>query len=170
MRGLDYYTKTVFEFKSNKLGAQNTICGGGRYDSLVQMLSNHHLPALGCAVGLERLLILLEKQNSLIMQNKNYCCIFIGNFETTIEHALKLVLNLRKLNLNSECNLINRSVKAQMKYANKINSIFSCIVGEDEVKNNKIKIKNMLTKQTFTLNLDNFCNEFVAIWQKEKIV
>lgn len=165
VRGLDYYTKTVFEFQSNELGAQKTICGGGRYDSLVETISkSKSLPALGCAIGLERLIMLLKKQNCKITQSQNSCCLFIGNFESTIQKSASLALSLRKKNFNAEINLMNRSTKAQMKFANKINAIFSCILGENEIETGKIQLKNMHINQTFTLNLNNFCEEFIKIY------
>ncbi len=161
VRGLDYYSQTVFEFQSNELGAQNTICGGGRYDTLFQTLADVNLPALGCSVGLERLLMLLKIQKNRITQISKNCIIFIGSFDSTISYAVSIGFKLRKLGLNAEINLLDRSVKSQMKYANKINANFCCIIGNNEIESNKIELKNMVTKQTHQLNLNNFVDEFL---------
>lgn len=170
VRGLDYYNRTVFEFQSNELGAQSTICGGGRYDSLIETISTKNsLPAVGCAVGLERLIMLLQAQNNPITQITNLCCLFIGNFDTTTQISMSLTLKLRNLNLNAECNLINRSVKAQIKYASKINAQFACIIGENEINKDSVQIKNMTSKQTYELKLTNFVNEFITILKNTKI-
>lgn len=168
VRGLDYYTKTVFEFQSNDLGAQKTICGGGRYDSLVSLLSSSEksLPALGCSIGLERLIMILKLQNeNSILKTTNNCCLFIGNFKQTISESINIAFNLREKGLNAEVNLLEeRSTRAQMKFANKINACFSCILGENEIKLGKIQVKNMLTKQIFEISLNNFTEEFIKLY------
>ncbi len=168
VRGLDYYTKTVFEFQSNELGAQKTICGGGRYDNLVETMSNVPLSGLGCAVGIERLIMLLKAQNNPITKNKKSCCLFMGNFNSTAKQSMKIALNLRRMGLNVEINLLNRSVKSQMKYANKLGADFSCILGENEILNNNIQLKNMTTKQVFEINLNSFEEQFLNIIAENK--
>ncbi len=160
VRGLDYYTRTVFEFKTKSLGSQNTVCGGGRYDGLFEVFGAKKTPSLGFGVGLNRLILLLddsEKNN-----NSSECCLFIGNTEKS--HLLeisKIAKNLRKLGVSVQFNLLEKSVKAQMKYANKINSSFSCIIGEEEVVKNSVAIKNMNNGENFAVSLKNFEDEFV---------
>lgn len=168
VRGLDYYTRTVFEFQSNELGAQKTVCGGGRYDKLVETMSNVPLAGLGCAIGIERLIILLKAQNNPIVKNKKSCCLFIGNFNSTAKQSAKITFNLRKLGFNAEMNLLNRSVKSQMKYANKLGAVFSCILGENEILNNKVQLKNMITKQIFEIDLNSFEEQFLKIIANNK--
>ena len=168
VRGLDYYTKTVFEFTSNDLGSQNAICGGGRYDSLVEELSSStsSLPAFGCAIGLERLIMILKAQNqNSILKNEDRCALFIGNFKQTTIKSAKMAFELRERGLNVEVNLLEeRSTRAQMKFANKINADFSCILGENELDSGKIQVKNMLSSQVFELSLSNFTEDFIDLY------
>lgn len=165
VRGLDYYTRTVFEFTTENLGAQNTVCGGGRYDNLLETLGANPTPALGFGVGLNRLILLIKKEKEALMQEK--CDIYIGslNEEANLKIS-KITKNLRKQNLIVQTDLLKRTVKAQMKYANKLNSLFSCIIGEDELKNNKVSVKNMFSKETFNISLNNFEDEFLNIFKK----
>ena len=165
VRGLDYYTRTVFEFTTENLGAQNTVCGGGRYDDLLETLGANPTPALGFGVGLNRLILLIKKEKEELIKEK--CDIYIGSLnEEAILKISKIANNLRKQNLIVQTDLLNRTVKSQMKYANKINSSFSCIIGEDELKNNKVGIKNMLSKEIFNVSLNNFEEEFIEIFRK----
>ncbi len=165
VRGLDYYTRTVFEFTTENLGAQNTVCGGGRYDDLLETLGANPTPALGFGVGLNRLILLIKKEKEELIKEK--CDIYIGSLnEEAILKISKIANNLRKQNLIVQTDLLNRTVKSQMKYANKINSSFSCIIGEDELKNNKVNIKNMFSKEIFNVSLNNFEEEFINIFRK----
>ena len=147
VRGLDYYTRTVFEFKTNSLGSQNTVCGGGRYDDLFEVFGAKKTPSLGFGVGLNRLILLLnnnEKNNNL-----QECCLFIGNTdESYFLEISKIVKNLREQGVAVQFNLLVKSVKAQMKYANKINAKFSCIIGKEEVFKNLVFVKNINLAKT----------------------
>lgn len=155
VRGLDYYTKTVFEFQSNSIGAQSTICGGGRYDGLVEELGGNPTPALGFAIGLERLLMVMSAQN-ISKNSKRSCDIYIGSMgEDASIKALSLCKKLRDEGFYAECDLIGRSVKAQMKYANKIPALHSIIIGETELNTGKAKIKDMTTGEEKEIEYDN---------------
>lgn len=154
VRGLDYYNRTVFEFISNDLGAQSTICGGGRYDSLIQSLGGNHTPALGFGMGIERLLSLIDKQNIDIMQPK-YCDIYICNIgEVSKSKVLSIMYNLSQEGFYVECDLMDRSFKSQMKYANKINAKTLLIIGENELTSNIAKLKNMDTGEEYKVNIE----------------
>lgn len=145
VRGLDYYTKTVFEFISGDLGAQATVCGGGRYDGLVKQMGGDPTPALGFAVGLERLLLIMETQGIEIPKPET-CELFIASMgEAANIKACELTNALRSEGFYAECDLMNRSVKAQMKYANKIGAKYTMVLGESELESGIAKLKEMET-------------------------
>ncbi len=163
VRGLDYYTKTVFEFKTNELGSQDTICGGGRYDGLFEELGAKKTPALGFGVGLNRLFLLLKDKEKI----ENYCDLYIGHIsEKATFKAAKIAQNLREKNIKVITNLLERSVKAQMKYANKINAKYSIIIGDNEINSNEVELKNMDEDQTEKINLNYFETEFLKFISK----
>ena len=143
VRGLDYYTKTVFEITSNALGAQSTVCGGGRYNGLVEELGGKPTPGIGFALGIERLILILKNQGAVLPQ-VSVPDIFIAAIGESAEfEAQKIVYELRHKGLWAERDLCGRSVKAQMKYANKLGARFSIVMGDDEIQNGSIEIKNM---------------------------
>ena len=145
VRGLDYYTKTVFEVQTNALGSQSAILGGGRYDNLIGLFnSGKNIPALGSAMGLERLLIVLENNQNII---KDRLDIFVIAFKETEKEILKVMQELRALNISCDCDFSVKSIKNQFKSANKRNSKFALILGEDELKRNSCKLKNMDTSE-----------------------
>ncbi len=145
VRGLDYYTKTVFEFISGDLGAQATVCGGGRYDGLVAQMGGDPTPALGFAVGLERLLLIMEAQGIEIPKPEP-CELFIASMgEAANIKACELTNALRAEGFHAECDLMNRSVKAQMKYANKIGAKYTMVLGDSELESGVAKLKEMET-------------------------
>ena len=142
VRGLDYYTKTVFEFISKKEGY--TVLAGGRYDGLVKELEGQDTPALGFAMGMERLLEIYEKyntQNNLEMQRPDIYIAQIGE-EANI-YATKLVHDLRKVNVYAIKDISEKSLNAQFKYANKIKAKYIITIGENELKDMKAELKNM---------------------------
>jgi len=151
VRGLDYYTKTVFEFISNDIGAQGTVCGGGRYDKLVEEIGGKYTPAVGFGAGMERLLLVRDAENKDVLKEASRD-IFIGyRGEEAMMEAFKLVNSLRQLNISAESDHLQRSVKAQMKYANKMNAKFSAIIGESELEEKAVQIKNMETGESVTV-------------------
>ena len=162
VRGLDYYTRTVFEFVSGDIGAQSTVCGGGRYDGLVKMMGGPDMPSLGFGLGLERLLLTLQKQDGSFMQVKDATCdlYIVGLGEEAQLAAFRLVRDVRDGSLCAECDLSGRSLKAQMKYADKLGAKFTMVLGEDELKSGVAKIKNMQTgeQQEIGVGADFFQN------------
>ena len=149
VRGLDYYTNTVFEFVSGRLGAQSTVLGGGRYNGLVESLGGPATAGLGFGCGMERLLLTLEAEGKL-PSDRLVPDVFIAHAEERAEIvAHKLVYDLRALGVSAERDTTGRSLKAQMKYAGKIGAKFSVVIGGSEIDDNKITIKNMESGETF---------------------
>ncbi len=145
VRGLDYYTKTVFEFITTQIGAQGTICGGGRYDGLVEELGGKPAPALGFAMGLERMLMVLEAQNTQLPKPRQ-CDLYIGSMgKEANRKAGEITDRLRAEGFYVEYDLMDRSVKAQMKYANKLGARMSMILGDNELSTGKAALKDMTT-------------------------
>ena len=143
VRGLDYYTKTVFEIIAQNKNSNNTICGGGRYDGLVEQLGGNSTPACGFALGMERLLLTMEEQGVEIPDDNNVQ-LYIGNIgENNSLYAHKLAYQLRNKGVSVEIDHLSKSVKAQLKYANKINAKYVIVLGDDEISSNECKLKNM---------------------------
>ena len=143
VRGLDYYTKTAFEFVTTKIGAQGTVCGGGRYDHLVEEIGGPSIPGVGFGLGKERLLILME-QNDIVVDDPNVPDIsvsFIGDKARL--YALDLVHKLRAGGVSAIIDTLNRNLKGQMKYANKLNARYSVVIGENEIEKGIVTLKNM---------------------------
>ncbi len=160
VRGLDYYTKTVFEFVSENIGAQGTVCGGGRYDGLVKEIGGTDTPALGFAIGLERLLLLLDACG-IVIAEPSPCDIYLASLgESAQIKSTALVCELRKCGIYAENDTMGRSLKAQMKYADKIGAKYSMVIGDDEITQNKAKIKNMENGETFEVELDKIVDFF----------
>ena len=159
VRGLDYYTKTVFEVQTNALGSQSAILGGGRYDNLIGLFnSGKNIPALGSAMGLERLLIVLENNQNII---KDRLDIFVIAFKETEKEVLKVMQELRALNISCDCDFSVKSIKNQFKSANKRNSKFALILGEDELKQNSCKLKNMDTGEEKEIPLNEIYRNII---------
>ena len=161
VRGLDYYTKTVFEFVSNDIGAQGTVCGGGRYDGLVETLGGNKTCALGYAMGLERLLLLMQAQGCEFPK-ENACEMYIAPMgENAQKKACELASKLREEGFRAECDLMGRGVKAQMKYANKLGAEYVVVIGDNEIENQKANLKDMNSGEEIEISLgENFIKEF----------
>ncbi len=164
VRGLDYYTKTVFEFVSSDIGAQSTVCGGGRYDGLIEQLGGKPTPALGFAMGLERIIMVMENQNCDFLQPRTCDLYIVPMDEQAVEKAMTITKKLREYGYWVEYDVVGRTLKAQMKYADKINASFTLVLGENELVSNKAKVKNMKTGEQLELDLDEkFADRFDAI-------
>lgn len=163
VRGLDYYTKTVFEFvcKSEKLGSQSTICGGGRYDNLIKECGGAKTGAVGFGMGIERVLMLMEEQGIQIEQ-QNRPLIYIGSMgEEGFIKAQQIAYNLRQKGIYAQYDIVRRSVKAQLKYADKINSKYVIIIGDDEIKTDKVNLKDMDKSEQKEICLSNLEKEIL---------
>ena len=154
VRGLDYYTKTVFEFVSNQIGAQGTVCGGGRYDGLVEELDGAPTPGIGFALGLERLILLLH--NVGITKEPEPLDLFLVSLgEKADLYVQKFVYDLRKSGVSCDRDYLSRSFKAQMKYANKIGCNYIIVIGDDEITQDTGKLKNMATSEETEIRLSD---------------
>jgi histidyl-tRNA synthetase len=153
VRGLDYYTRTVFEFVSGDLGAQSTVCAGGRYDGLVEELGGKPTPALGFALGIERLLMIMEAQE-VEFPEPEPCELYIAPVgDAAQKEAFRMVCSLRECSIAAACDEIGRSLNAQMKYAGKIGAQFTLVLGDDELNSGRGVIKNMKTGEKTKVNL-----------------
>lgn len=155
VRGLDYYTKTVFEFVTTEIGAQGTVCGGGRYDGLIEQLGGQHIPALGFAMGIERLLIVMDKQNCRYLTPKKCDIYFATMGDAALEKAMELSKELREFGYFSEYDLMGRGLKAQMKYANKNGALYTVVLGDNELAEGKAKLKDMEKGDEIEIALDS---------------
>lgn len=143
VRGLDYYTRTVFEFISDDIGAQSTICGGGRYDGLIEAVGGPSTPGIGFAMGITRLILALEKKKDKLIK-KNKPALYIASIGSDASvYALNLAEKLRTAGIYAESDIVGRSLKAQMKYADKTGAAFTLIIGDSEISNGKAQLKRM---------------------------
>ncbi len=143
VRGLDYYTKTAFEIKYPPLGAQSAVAGGGRYDGLIEEMGGNPTPAVGFATGLERLLLALESQNLLPEKNPSVDAYVVVLGEAAQAEGFKLLNSLRQQGLSAAMDFAGRSMKAQMKQANKLGAKYSVILGEDEIAEGVVMLRSM---------------------------
>ena len=163
VRGLDYYTRTVFEFVSGDIGAQSTVCGGGRYDGLIAQMGGAPTPALGFAMGLERLMLVLEGQGVELPEDKK-CDMYIavmGN-DAAVK-AASLCASLRGDGFEAQTDICGRGLKAQMKYADKIGAEYTLVLGDNELESGKANIKCMKTGELSEVALDTLSDELMAI-------
>ena len=147
VRGLDYYTKTAFEIQYTPLGAQSAVAGGGRYDGLVEEIGGSPTPGIGFAAGIERILIALEKQNLLKSSAKNFDAFIVAVGAEAEVFGFELLTKLRRENISVSMDFAKRSIKAQMKQAAKSGAKFALIIGDDEVKNSTVTVKNLETSE-----------------------
>lgn len=164
VRGLDYYTKTVFEFVTDFIGAQGTVCGGGRYDGLIEELGGKHLPSLGFAMGIERLLMLMDKQG-IEIPKPSTCDLYVAVMgESASLKSFEIIKAVRSCGLIAETDIVGRGLRAQMKYADKIGAKFSMVLGDNEIEQGKAVIKNMSNGEQTEIVLDNtFAEKFMVL-------
>lgn len=168
VRGLDYYTRTVFEFVSTQIGAQGTVCGGGRYDGLVEELGGQHIPSLGFGMGTGRLLMLLEAQG-IELPKPSGCDIYIAPMgENASYEAAAIVADLRAGGISAQTDVVGRSLKAQMKYADKIGAKYTMVLGDDEIAQGKAKVKNMDNGETTEMELAEIADNFMEFLLRQE--
>ena len=158
VRGLDYYTRTVFEFVTDVIGSQGTVCGGGRYNDLVEEIGGSSVPAVGFGLGLERLIMVMENAGCDFAQKKADTVYIAPLGEEQYEYAQYLVSALRKNGIAAQTDLMEKSLKAQMKYADKCNFTYVVVLGEDERKNGVVTLKNMATKEQKEVRIEDLTN------------
>ena len=143
VRGLDYYTRSVFEFVSTSIGAQGTVCAGGRYDGLIAELGGNPMPAVGFAAGIERLLMVMEQSGVVIPEPAKPTVYIAGMDAECRKKAFELAIALRKNGVYVEIDHMERSVKAQFKYADKLGAKYVAVIGGNELENGVMNVKNM---------------------------
>lgn len=169
VRGLDYYTKTVFEFVSNAIGAQGTVCGGGRYDGLVDALGGQKTPSLGFGMGLERLMLLMEAQNCPFPDAAAPDLFIVAIGEKATLKAVEICKDMRAEGFSALMDLNQRSVRAQMKYADKLGAKFNIVLGDNEISEGIAKLKNMTTGEETEIALETFVSGFYNISLSEQL-
>lgn len=160
VRGLDYYTRTVFEFVSDDIGAQGTVCGGGRYDGLIAELGGAPAPAVGFAAGIERLLLVMEATGVDIPRPEGPTVYLAGLDDACREKAFGLCVKLRAAGIAAETDHMNRSVKAQFKYADKLGAKYVAVIGGNELESGAMNVKRMATSESETVTFENAVEYF----------
>ena len=161
VRGLDYYTKTAFEFVTTKIGAQGTVCGGGRYDKLVEEVGGPSTPGVGFGLGKERLLLTMEACGVEIPEPSG-ADVFIAVMGDEAKAAgLKLKRELRKQGIAVQMDIMGRNIKNQFKYANRINARKTVVIGQDELEKNSFAIKDMATSQQVNVPMESIVEELM---------
>ena len=159
VRGLDYYTKTAFEFISNDIGSQSTVSGGGRYDRLVEELGGVSTPAVGFGLGIERLLLTLENNGIEIPKQDSVDIYIVSIGEDADKEAFKLLSKLRMNGISGDKDYLGRSIKAQFKYSDKVNAKYTVVIGDDEIEKGIVSLKNMSTGEQKEVNIDSLAEE-----------
>jgi len=167
VRGLDYYTRTVFEFISGDIGAQSTVCGGGRYDGLIGQMGGPQTPSLGFAMGIERLMMVLKNQNAEMPEAKTSDLYIAVLGEKAGLKASELCSKLREEGYKVQTDICGRGLKAQMKFADKIGAKFSMVLGDDEVDSAKAMIKDMQSGVQTEVNLNEIVEDFGEIMRQK---
>ena len=147
VRGLDYYTKTAFEIQYSPLGAQSAVCGGGRYDGLIEEVGGPATPGIGFAMGMERVLLALESQNLLPAADDSMDVFVVCPKQDNFTVAFKTAIELRRAGFKVDYDFQGRSMKAQMKAANRVQAKYVLIFGEDEVARGQVVLRNMANSE-----------------------
>ncbi len=161
VRGLDYYTRTVFEFVTTALGTQGTVCGGGRYDGLIEQIGGNAVQGVGFGMGLERVLMLMEASGVEIVDNETVTLYIASMGEIANKKAFELAYNLRKDGISVEIDHLNRSFKAQFKYADKIKAKYVIAIGDNELESGTCTLKLMSTGESKTITFDQIKDNLV---------
>ena len=162
VRGLDYYTRTVFEFVSGDIGAQATVCGGGRYDGLIAQMGGPSVPSLGFAMGIERIMLLLEAQKTELPK-PTPCDIYIAAMgDNAALKAAELCARLRQDGFSAQTDICGRGLKAQMKYADKTGAEFTMVLGDNELEAGKARLKNMASGSETEVRLESLADELLS--------
>ena len=156
VRGLDYYTRTVFEFVAEGIGAQSTVCGGGRYDGLVSSLGGPELPGIGFGMGITRVILAMQAEGILPPAPATPRLYIAALGEAAQVSAMAICERLRQEGIYAECDVVGRSLKAQMKYANKLNAAYTLILGDSEVESGRAQLRNMENGEQTEVELDSF--------------
>ncbi len=159
VRGLDYYSRTTFEIISSSLGAQDAICGGGRYDRLIETIGGKPTPGIGFAAGMERILMSINHGNS----KESIKIYIVGLGEKVRPVVAKLTNDLRHNNLSSECDMLRRSMRAQMREANKLGAKYAIIIGDNELQQNRAQLKDLTSGNQETIDMDSIVSHITSL-------
>ncbi|MGN0524939.1 histidine--tRNA ligase [Eubacterium sp.] len=163
VRGLDYYTKTVFEFVSDSIGSQGTVCGGGRYDGLIEELGGQHTPSLGFGMGLERLQLVMEAQGCEFPEPSRPDLFIVAMGDKATLKAIEIAKDMRDEGYSVVYDLNGRSLRAQMKYADKCNAKYNVVIGDNEVDKKTAILKDMATGEQSEISLETFVSGYYSI-------
>lgn len=159
VRGLDYYTKTAFEIVSDKIGAQATVCGGGRYDHLIEEVGGPQIPGVGFGLGIERLLLVLEAAGIEIPRPKT-CNVFIATLgDTAAEAALRIAGSLRSQGVKVLTDVMQRGLKSQLKYADRLDADYTIVIGEDELAKGVVTLRDMRKSEQREIDINTIYTE-----------
>lgn len=159
VRGLDYYTKTAFEFVTTSIGAQGTVCGGGRYDDLVEEVGGPPIPGVGFGLGIERLLMLMDA-NEVEIPVPEQLEVFIAVMgDRAKAFGLNLLHTLRQKGVKAEMDTLSRNIKGQFKYADRLGAKYTVVIGENELNEGAVSVKEMATSQQRSVKLDDLIDE-----------
>ncbi|MBO4306130.1 MAG: histidine--tRNA ligase [Clostridia bacterium] len=161
VRGLDYYTGTVFEVISNRIGAQGAVCAGGRYNGLIEELGGQALPAVGFGLGMERLLAVMEANEAAFPTEERLTVYFAAFGDAARKKAFALTQELREKGVSAEFDHMDRSFKAQFKYANKLDAKYTVAIGDEELERNLVKVKCMADGEEQEVSLSSVCGYFM---------
>jgi histidyl-tRNA synthetase len=166
VRGLDYYNHTVFEVASSHLGAQNALGGGGRYDGLIPLLGGPDIPSIGFATGLERILVAMHKQNVPFPTTPGPFIYFIGMDESARKMILPLLAKIRHSGVPSDMDLLGKKIQQALHLADQAKAKFVVVIGEEEMKSGKAMLKEMETRQSFPVSIENLYSHILELYAK----
>ena len=159
VRGLDYYTKTAFEFVTTKIGAQGTVCGGGRYDHLVEELGGPPIPGVGFGLGIERLLLLMEANNAYFPEENRVDAFIAVMGDAAKAFGLKLARELRAKGITAEMDTLARNIKGQFKYADRLNARYTLVIGDNELEKGVVSLKDMVKSEQREIKIEDIYKE-----------
>ena len=159
VRGLDYYTKTAFEFVTTKIGAQGTVCGGGRYDHLVEELGGPPIPGVGFGLGIERLLLLMEANNAYFPEENRVDAFIAVMGDAAKAFGLKLARELRAKGITAEMDTLARNIKGQFKYADRLNARYTLVMGDNELEKGVVSLKDMVKSEQREIKIEDIYKE-----------
>lgn len=160
VRGLDYYTKTVFEFVTTSLGSQGTVCGGGRYDNLIEQIGGQSTPGVGFGMGLERVIMLMENEGVTFESDEEVELYIASMGDVAYKKAFSICYDLRRNGIKAETDHMSRGVKAQFKYADKISAKFVAVLGDDELNKGTVGIKEMTSGEVTEIKIEEIYSFF----------
>lgn len=169
VRGLDYYTKTVFEFVSNSIGAQGTVCGGGRYDGLIEELGGQKTPSLGFGMGLERLMLLMEAQGCEFPESEKPDLFIVALGDKAALKAIEIAKDMRSEGFSCQYDLNGRGLRAQMKYADKLGAKYTIVLGDNEIDEGIAKLKDMKNGEETEIALATFVSGYYNITLSDQL-